>query len=98
MNFSDCSILDVEFLLEMRPEDIVVSQTAVRLANVELIVAGAEGGADQLVAVAVRRPAARVVRPQFAEVELAGDCRCQPPVPHLGLAPDLPDLPQQHPE
>ena len=92
MNFSDCSILDIDFLFEMRLEGVVVSQVTIRLANVEMVVVGAEGGADELVAVAVGRPSAGEVRLEFVELELTGGCRYQPPAQHLALTPHLPHL------
>ena len=58
MNFSYSSILYIEFLFEFRFEGVVVSNGSISLADIEVIVVGGEGGADELVSVAVSCPTA----------------------------------------
>ena len=67
MYFSDCPILYIELLLEAGVQGIVVSEVAVSLAEVEMAVPGGEGGADQLMSVSVRSPAAREVGTQLSD-------------------------------
>ena len=67
MYFSDCPVLYIELLFEAGVQGIVVSEVAVSLAEVEMAVSGGEGGADQLMSVSVRSPAAREVGTQLSD-------------------------------